>query len=77
MEVDTFTFYAPGDLQITTFEIDTHEYHLNHKEPGDDPELRFDIDGVDLIRECNSYHPSGILVYFPVFDELAAGIPIT
>lgn len=69
IEVDTFKFHAPSDLKLSTFEIDTHEYHLNHKEPGDDPGLRFDIEGVDLLCECKNHTPDGILVYFPEFQE--------
>ncbi len=72
VEVDWFTTFAPEELCITTFEIDTYEYHLNHDEPGEDPELRYGITGIDLINGCGEYNPEGILIYFPQFSEFGS-----
>ncbi len=69
MEVDSFEFYAPNEVKLSRFTIDTYEYHLNHNETGNDPELRYDIQGVDLIRDCGGYEPEGILIYIPEFQE--------
>ena len=69
MEVDSFDFYAPKELTISILTVDTDEYHLNYEEPGDDPKLQFDIEGISLIRTCNSYDPEGILAYFPALKE--------
>ncbi len=72
MEVHSVEFYPPDCLPLTSFEIDTYEYHLNHGEPGEDPELRYEIEGVDLIQGCNDYEPDGILVYFPLLKEFGS-----
>ena len=69
MEVDSVEFFTPDNLPLSLFEIDTYEYHLNHDEPGEDPEQRYVIEGVDLIQECNDHEPDGILVYFPLLKE--------
>ncbi len=69
MEVDSLEFYAPNDVKLCSFTLDTFDYHLNHNEPGDDPKLRYDIEGVDLVRDCDHYEPEGILIYFPAFQE--------
>jgi hypothetical protein len=72
IDVHSIEFFAVSDLKLTNFTVDTYEYHLNHDEPGEDPELRFEIAGVDLIRECNDYPPEGVLAYFPRFGEFGA-----
>jgi hypothetical protein len=64
MEIDTVEFYAPEELKVSEFVIDTWEYYANHGEAGDDPGLRYKIEGVDLIKACNDYDAEGILVYF-------------
>jgi hypothetical protein len=69
MEVDSLEFYSPSEVKLQPFTIHTHEYYLNHDEQGDDPELRYDIEGIALIQGCNSYDPDGILVYFPAYQE--------
>jgi hypothetical protein len=72
MEVHSVEFFPLDSLPLTSFEIDTYEYHLNHGEPGKDPELRYEIEGIDLIQGCNSYEPDGILVYFPLLKEFGS-----
>jgi hypothetical protein len=69
MEVDSLEFYAPNKVKLCSFTIDTLDYYLNHSEPGDDPKLRYEVEGVDLVRDCDHYDPEGILVYFPAFQE--------
>jgi hypothetical protein len=69
LEVVSLQFYASNELKLRTFTLDTYDYYLNHNEPGNDPELRYDIEGLDLVRACNSYEPEGILVYFPTLQE--------
>jgi len=69
IEVDTVEFFEPADLKLSKFTIDTCEYYLNYGESGDDPELEYNIEGIDLIRDCNDYDPEGILIYFPEFHE--------
>ncbi len=72
MEIDTVEFFAPSDLKVSEFRIATYEYYLNHGEVGDDPELEYRIEGVDLIGACNDYDPEGILVYFPTLCEFGS-----
>jgi hypothetical protein len=69
MEVDSLEFYAPSELKLRSFTVYTYDYYLNHNEPGEDPDLRYEIEGVSLIQDCNSYDPDGILAYFPAFQE--------
>jgi hypothetical protein len=45
MEVHSVEFFPLDSLPLTSFEIDTYEYHLNHGESGEDPELRYEIEG--------------------------------
>jgi hypothetical protein len=72
MEVDNVEFFKPTDLKLSKFTIYTHEYHLNYGEPGEDPELEYEVEGIDLIRDCNDYDPEGILIYFPEFHEFGS-----
>ncbi len=72
LEVKWFTVFSPNELRVTNFEIYTGEYYLNHDEPGEDPELRYEIPGIDIINGCESYDPEGILVYFPQFSEFGS-----
>jgi hypothetical protein len=72
MEVHSVEFFSPDSLLLTSFEIDTYDYHLNHGEPGEDPELRYEFEGIDLIQGCNDYEPDGILVYFPLLKEFGS-----
>src|SRR5688572_18777497 len=72
MEVYVVEFFTLDSLPLTSFEIDTYDYHLNHREPGEDPDLSYEIEGVDLIQGCNSYEPEGILVYFPLLAEFGS-----
>jgi hypothetical protein len=72
VEIGWFTTFSPEELGITTFEIDTYEYHVNHDEPGEDPKLRYGITGIDLISGCEGYDPEGILIYFPQFSEFGS-----
>jgi hypothetical protein len=69
MEVDTLEFYGPSSVKLGSFTLYTHEYYLNHNEPGNDPRLQYNIEGIDLIQDCNSYDPQGILIYFPTLQE--------
>jgi hypothetical protein len=72
VEIEWFTTYPPKALKISSFKIDTYEYHLNHDEPGEDPELKYEITGIDLISSCDDYYPEGILIYFPQFSEFGS-----
>jgi hypothetical protein len=72
MEVDWVEFRSPSDLKHTTFPVGTSEYHLNHDEPGEDPDLYYDIEGINLIQNCHGYQPDGILIYFPLFQEFGS-----
>jgi hypothetical protein len=72
VEIEWFTTFSPEYLHISTFEIDTYEYYLNHGEPGEDPERTYEITGIDLINGCEGYDPEGILVYFPQFSEFGS-----
>jgi len=72
VEIDWFTTFSSEELCISTFKIDTSEYYLNYDEPGDDPELIYEITGIDLIKGCEGYDPEGILIYFPQFSEFGS-----
>jgi len=72
VEISWFSTFSPEELRITAFEIDTYEYHLNYGEPGQDPELRYGVTGIDLINGCEGYDPEGILIYFPQFSEFGS-----
>ena len=72
VEVDWFTTFSPEEIRLNTFEIDTYEYYLNHGEPGKDPELKYGITGIDLIKDCKAYDPEGVLIYFPQFSEFGS-----
>ncbi len=63
-EIREITFRSPDDLVEATFDVSTSDFALQEKWESD-PELRFEFDGIDLIKECNSYSPKGILVWFP------------
>ena len=69
MEVDSVQFYVPNEVKLRSFTLDTYDYYLNHEEPGNDPQLQYEIEGIDLVRDCNSYDAAGILVYFPTLRE--------
>lgn len=69
VEVEQATFFGIDELSIQHFELDTEEYYLNFEEPGNDPKLKYDIPGIDLIKSIEAYSPVGVLVWFPEFGE--------
>jgi hypothetical protein len=68
-EINSLSFYAPTEIKASVFTLDTYDYYLNYNEPGVDPNLQYDIEGIDLVRNCGNYEPKGILVYFHAFQE--------
>jgi hypothetical protein len=72
VEVEEATFFGIDELPIRSFKLHTHEYYLNHGEPGKDPGLWYDITGIDLIKDVSDYEPEGMLVWFPQFSEYGA-----
>ncbi len=69
MEVREVVFKASRSLKRSKFNLCTHEYYLNQGESGDDPNLEYMLEGVDLIAASDDYDPEGILVWFPQLDE--------
>lgn len=68
LEIDTVEFYSPSELAVSNYTVDSYEYFLNYNEFDEDPGLRYEIPGVDLIKRCNDYSPEGLLVFFPAFS---------
>jgi hypothetical protein len=70
MEVDTIVFRKPGKLRQTKFALATWEYYNNEGEKGEDPELEYDIPGIDLIADSgDGYDSEGLLIWFPSLGE--------
>ncbi len=68
-EVPAVGLFSLDELRFRIFDIDTWEYYNNHHEPGKDPELRYRLRGIDLIKDVDDYLPDGILIWFPQFKE--------
>ena len=65
-EVRRLTFFSPDELRPEKFTVDSYQLYLNGPLETD-PEEQRGYDGYSLIRECNSYSPDGVLVWFPDF----------
>ena len=66
-EVRQLTFFAPDELKLEKFTVDSFELHLNGPLETDPGEHR-EYEGYSLIRECNDYSPEGVLAWFPEFN---------
>ena len=66
-EVRRLTFFAPDELTLQKFTVDSFELHLNGPLEIDPQEQR-EYEGYSLIRDCNNYSPEGVLVWFPGFS---------
>ena len=65
-------FYSIDELRVRKFEVASYEYYLNYGEPGEDPQLKYEITGVDLLKKTAGYFPEGILIWFPQLNEFGA-----
>jgi hypothetical protein len=65
-EVTHLTFFAPDELLLQKYIVDSSELHLNGPLEND-PEEQREYEGYSLIRECNDYSPGGVLIWFPEF----------
>jgi hypothetical protein len=67
LEVQCVKFFQPDELAEDFTILDTCDYHLNHGEFFEDPELSYWITSVDLIKEdCDDYYEAdGLLIWFP------------
>src|SRR5262249_30907364 len=63
-EIRELTLRAPEELVTVTVDVSTSHFAFEERWKSD-PELRFEYDGIDLIKKCNSYSPEGLLVWFP------------
>ena len=66
-EVRQLTFFVPNELTPQKFVVDSFELHLNGLLKIDPNEQR-EYQGFSLVRECKSYSPNGIFVWFSEFD---------
>jgi len=66
-EVRDLTFFAPEELRLEKFVVDSFELHLNGP-LAVDPNERREYEGYSLIKTCNSYSPKGVFVWFPEFN---------
>jgi hypothetical protein len=67
-EVREITLCTAADVLLKRFDIDSYDFYLNGPLTAD-PEERFEYDGYDLVQNCSSYAPEGILVWFPEWNE--------
>ena len=66
-EVRQLTFFAPSELTLGKFDVDSFELYENGLLPSD-PEERKEYEGYSLIKECDAYEPDGIFIWFPQFN---------
>ena len=59
-EVELFTF---DELEVKVFDVQTTHYYLNG-EYSEDDDQKYEYRGLNLVKNCNSYSPEGILVWF-------------
>lgn len=62
-------FYSLDELRVRKFTVATYEYHSNYDEPGEDPHLKYEVAGVDLLKKTGGYFPEGVLIWFPQLNE--------
>jgi hypothetical protein len=73
-EVRDLTFFAPEELKLQKFIVDSFELHLNGPLAVDPKEQR-EYEGYSLIKTCKSYSPDGVFVWFPKFTAYGQADP--
>ena len=66
-EISEVTFFAPEELNLRTFTVDSFDLYLNGPLETDPQEQR-EYEGYSLIQECSGYSPEGVLTWFPGLD---------
>lgn len=72
VEVKAIEFFLPNELWLTVANVHTWEYYTNYGEPGEDPELTYDIEIVSLLRSAGDYSAHGILCWVPLLSQYAS-----
>lgn len=73
-EIRQLEFFAPVELKLSSFIVNSYELYLKGILKTDPDEER-QFEGCSLIRECNSYSAEGVLVWFPEFNSYGSADP--
>jgi|SRR5215469_15662969 len=63
-ELRDLTFFAPEELKLQKFIVDSFELRLNGPLKTDPREQRH-YEAFSLIKTCKSYSPAGVIAWFP------------